>query len=550
LPKPVSGHFPTVSGEKLSSSESCEAMGVRRTAPPLGLITIAAMLPPHWRLRLIDCNVEPLHDADIDAADLVMTGGMLPQQADTFELIRRCRELGRPVIVGGPDVSSSPHLYSAADFRFIGEAEGTIGGFVDDFERGVRSGEYTAPKFQADVSASPKPRYDLLDLKNYLYLSVQFSRGCPFTCEFCDIIELYGRAPQTKAIDQVLTELSALHAMGYRGHVDFVDDNFIGNKKNVKLLLPHLIQWQRDHDYPFEFSTEASLNLADDMALLQMMKEANFFTVFIGIESPDEDTLTATSKKQNTRRSIVESLRRIYGAGMYVTAGFILGFDTESDATGRQLIDFIGESGVPVCMVGLLYALPNTQLTRRLAAQGRLHPGYDVLPEGGDQCTVGLNYDPTRPLRDILLDYRAVLQAIYEPAAYIRRVEHLMEMLDRSERGTNLSEVDVRNRVDPADVMRRILREVPEAKASFWRCIRRCANDNPESLRMMIGLMVLYLHLRPFSRLVIQAIDRRIASLPEGDSMSPPMHRSFAPSLREEPMRFHRSAPVSSDRPT
>ena len=248
---------------------------------------------------------------------------------------------------------------------------------------------------------------------------MQYSRGCPFTCEFCDIIELYGRVPRSKATPQILAELETLYALGYRGHVDFVDDNLIGNKKALKLFLPELKNWQEERNYPFEFSTEASVNLADDDGLLQMMRSANFFGVFVGIESPDPETLVAMKKKQNTRRDLVASIHKIYAAGMFVTAGFILGFDSEKASVSDAVVEFIEDSAIPMCMVGLLYALPNTQLTRRLANEGRLHLGHDVAAvTGGDQCTTGLNFETLRPLRDVLEDYKRVLEQIYEPTAY------------------------------------------------------------------------------------------------------------------------------------
>jgi radical SAM superfamily enzyme YgiQ (UPF0313 family) len=230
------------------------------------------MLPPHWEVRLVDRNTEDLTEADLAWADMVMTGGMLPQQADTLALIELCRRNDRPVVVGGPDATSSPHIYKQADFRVLGEAEGVLSDFVAAWDAGKRDGTFTAPKFQVDVTKSPMPRFDLLNLEYYLYIGVQYSRGCPFTCEFCDIIELYGRLPRTKTTLQILAELDRLYALGYRGHVDFVDDNLIGN------------------DYPFEFSTEASVNLADDDELLHLMRDANFFALFIGIESPDPET--------------------------------------------------------------------------------------------------------------------------------------------------------------------------------------------------------------------------------------------------------------------
>src|SRR3974390_766963 len=256
-------------------TEACELVGARYPAAPLGLITVAALLPKHWDIRLVNRNTESLTDADLDWADLVMIGGMLSQQPDFIYLIDLTHLHGKPVCVGGADASSSPHLYAEADFQVIGEAEQIIEDFIAAWESGARKGVFIAEKFKIDVTLSPMPRYDLINFDHYLFIGVQYSRGCPFTCEFCDIIELYGRLPRTKTTPQILAELDRLYALGYRGHVAFVDDNLIGNKKALKQFLPKLKQWQEEHDYPFELSTEASVNLADDDQLLLMMRDAN-----------------------------------------------------------------------------------------------------------------------------------------------------------------------------------------------------------------------------------------------------------------------------------
>src|ERR1043165_7070582 len=398
---------------------ACEIVGAKYPTAPLGLITIAAMLPQSWKFRFVNRNTETLDESDVAWADLVMTGGMLFQQADSLRLIELAHKHGKPAAVGGPDVSSHPYVYEAADFKILGEAEGVIDDFVRLWEAGERKGTFEAEKFQADVTKTPIPRFDLLKFDQYLYIGVQFSRGCPFTCEFCDIIELYGRAPRTKSHAQILAELEALYRLGYRGHVDFVDDNLIGNKKAIKAFLPVLENWIKEHDFPFEFTTEASLNLADDQELLQMLRRSNFFAIFVGIESPDEATLGAARKKQNTRRSIAESVHKIYQAGMSVTAGFIVGFDTEKGSVAQPMINLIEEANIPIAMVGLLYALPNTQLTRRLAREGRLHVDHDAAPAGkGDQCTAGVNYQTKRPRLDILRDYRKILERVYDPEAF------------------------------------------------------------------------------------------------------------------------------------
>ncbi|MGY8678288.1 B12-binding domain-containing radical SAM protein [Bradyrhizobium sp. UFLA05-153] len=499
-----------------SFGESCKLMGVRRPAAPLGLITVAAMLPENWTVRLVDCNTTALGDDDLDWADVVFTGGMLPQQADALRLIELCRARAKPVVVGGPDPTSSPHVYARADFQVLGEAEGVIDEFIAAWDRGARSGVFTAPKFQADVTTTPVPRFDLLKFDDYLYLGVQYSRGCPFTCEFCDIIELYGRVPRTKTTPQMLNELDVLYQMGYRGHLDFVDDNFIGNKKSLKLFLPELAAWQRAHGYPFEFSTEASVNLADDPELLDLMAAANFFGIFVGIESPDPATLVAMRKKQNTRRNIAESIHRIYGAGMLVTAGFIVGFDSEKVSMADAMIGFIEEAAIPVCMVGLLYALPNTQLTRRLAREGRLHAHHDLASTTeGDQCTGGINFDPVRPLRDILTDYKQVLESIYHPVAYASRVDRLMTMLDRSRQRPELPEGDIRNKVRALETVHRVTSSIPEAHGPLWKTFLSCAKRDTSSARIAVAMIAAYAHLGPFSRRVIEAIDARLAALDE-----------------------------------
>jgi radical SAM superfamily enzyme YgiQ (UPF0313 family) len=414
-------------------------------------------------------------------------------------------------VVGGPDATSSPHIYEKADFRVLGEAEGAISDFLASWEAGERVGTFIAPKFEVDVTKSPMPRFELLNFEHYLYVGVQYSRGCPFNCEFCDIIELFGRVPRAKTTPQILAELDRLHALGYRGHVDFVDDNLIGNKKALRLFLPKLKEWQEEHDYPFEFSTEASVNLADDDALLKMMGEANFFALFIGIESPDPASLLAMRKKQNTRRNLVDSIHKIYRAGMFVTAGFIVGFDSEKTEVGDSMADFIELAAIPVAMVGLLYAIPNTQLTRRLAQEGRLHPNHDVAPiSGGDQCTAGLNFEPLRPLSAVLGDYKRVLERIYEPEAYAARLQRLASLLDRSKARRDLPTGDLHGKVGSLDLLHRIVTTLPEAREPFWRVFLTCARENPRAARIIVSLMALYLHLGPFSRRVIAEIDRRI----------------------------------------
>jgi radical SAM superfamily enzyme YgiQ (UPF0313 family) len=493
-----------------SLAPACEVWGARCPAPPLGLITLAAMLPPAWNVRLINRNAEELTAPDLDWADLVMTGGMLPQQPDTLALIELAHAHSKPVVVGGPDATSSPEAYHAADFLVLGEAEAVIADFTAAWSTGVERGVFEAPKFTVDVTSTPVPRFDLLKFEHYMYIGVQFSRGCPFNCEFCDIIELYGRVPRAKSNAQMLAEINALYVAGYRGHVDFVDDNLIGNKKALKRFLPELHAWQRAHGYPFEFSTEASMNLADDRELLMMLREANFFAIFVGIESPDPDTLVAAQKKQNTRRSLADSVHRIYAAGMYVIAGFIVGFDTERSAVADAMIDCIESTGIPMAMVGLLTALPNTQLTRRLAREGRLLP----FRAGGDQCTSGLNFIPLRPRRDVLADFRAILASIYDPAAYFARVRRLGRALDRAQHPSPIDWKIVRRELRAlARVLWVMNVRRPDLRRHFWATVIDCLRYQPRNFEAVLAMSVMYLHLGAFAQVLVTDLDQQIAEL-------------------------------------
>jgi len=494
---------------------ACEIQGARCPAPPLGLITLAALLPQTWTFRVVDKNAETLSDTDLDWADLVMTGGMLPQQPDTLAMIDRAKAFGKPVCVGGPDPTSSPHVYAEADFMVLGEAEGIIDEFVAAWDAGARSGHFEAEKFRVDVTMSPVPRYDLLTFDYYLFVGLQFSRVCPFNCEFCDIIELYGQVPRAKTNEQMLKELDRLYALGFRGHLDFVDDNLIGNKKALKRFLPALEDWQQRRNYPFRFSTEASINLADDAELLSMLRAANFHAVFIGIESPDTTTLIAMQKKQNTRRSLEESIFKIYSAGLFVFAGFIIGFDTDQDGVAGAMIECIEATSIPVCMVGLLTALPNTQLTRRLEREARLYPGYDATaPECGDQCTAGLNFITIRSRREILHDYKDVLANVYRPEAFFARVLKVGLVLRIPKFGIKPYARDLRILVR---LIWRLATREPKLRAPVWRSIRACVRTNPTALQFVLTMMVLYLHLGPFAAHLIAALERQIAAIDAGE---------------------------------
>lgn len=494
---------------------TCTLVGAKYPAPPLNLITVAAMLPQDWEFRLIDENVEALTDEAIDWADLVMCGGMLPQRPRTLRAIERAQARGKPVLIGGPDTTSSPGVYAHCEFQLIGEAEGTLERFVADWRSGVREGVYEAPKHTVDITTTPVPRYDLLRKGAYIELSLQFSRGCPFLCEFCDIIELFGRKPRTKTTAQVLAELDAIHATGHRGIVDFVDDNLIGNKKAVKAVLPEIIAWQKAKGYPFQFTTEASLNLADDTEFLELMRQAKFMAIFVGIESPDPDVLTAMQKKQNTKRNIAESIHRIYAAGIAVVGGFIVGFDNEKQSVADDLIELVEDAAISVAMIGLLVALPSTQLERRLAREGRLHTIDDTAIEHeflqGDQCTLGLNFDTLRPREEVLGDFRSVVARAYTPDAFFGRMRRMVDLLDMSGPNGKLHRASLLHETRQfLSLMWNVTWKRPDMRAQFWGLLGYTLRRNPGALTPAISLASMYAHLGPFSAYVVETIGARI----------------------------------------
>ncbi len=494
--------------------ETCELVGRKYPTSPLGLITVAAMLPPAWPVKLVDLNVQKLTKAHEQWADLVFIGGMIFQQPDHLRLIRYFNSLGKKVVVGGPDPTSSPHLYDEADCLVLGEAEVTFNQFLNDFQAGKTRHLYSPGDQKADMRKSPLPRFELLNFKNYLHVGIQWNRGCPFLCEFCDIIELFGRVPRGKGVGQVLLELRKLYSLGYRGHVEIVDDNFIGNKKAVKELLPHLAAWQKEKNYPFDFSTEASLNLSDDKPLMSMMRQAGFSWIFTGIETPDEETLKSTHKLQNTHRSIAESVRQINQYGMVVHAGYIVGFDQDIPGSAQALLKSIEDTSIPVSMVGLLYALPNTQLTRRLKKEGRLGASFDVpVDQAACQCTTGLNFTTLRPRMDILKEFHRVISESFSAEKYFGRVRRLALQLNCKGKKLNLP---LSNRLREARAF-----FILPFKMGYQKGLRRlyfsviftCLFRNPRALNKAISLMALYLHFGKFRGEVLARLDNEIGLL-------------------------------------
>ena len=492
--------------------EVCELFGARYPAAPLGLATVAALLPQEWEIRLLDLNVREMDTALIDWADIVMAGGMIPQQRSLLSLIELCHGRGKPITVGGQDPTSQADVYATADFLVLDEGEMTIPKFLADLEAGATHGMYRSEE-KPDVTETPVPRFDLLDLTKYLHVGVQFSRGCPFNCEFCDIIELYGRKPRTKTPQQMLRELECLRRLGYRGHVDFVDDNFIGNKKSVMAFLPELLTWSRERGFPFYFSTEATINLADDPRLLAMMEAVDFRYVFVGIETPDKDLLVRTQKKQNTRHPVVESVHRLYRHGMVVTAGFIVGFDGETRSAKESIVTCAEATGISMAMVGLLTALPNTQLTRRLAREGRLPERYSLQrPEDVDQATSGLNFAPLRPCIEILEDYASIVRRLYSPKSYFDRVLLAAGLLRRQPKQIG----STRGRSKELAALGTVIWRLGFGRGTawyFWRNLLRILGTRPKNFEAAVHLMALFLHFRQQTRFALDGLERRIARL-------------------------------------
>lgn len=489
----------------------CKIVGAKYPASPLGLMTVAALLPQQWEFRLVDANVEPLLDEHFAWADLVCTGGMLPQQKGVLSVIERAHQNDCLAVVGGPDPSSQPDLYQSADFLVHGEGEVTIPMFIDDLGKNYRTGEYKS-EIRADMTKAVVPRFDLIRFRDYIHVGIQYSRGCPFNCEFCDIIELYGRKPRTKTTDQIIKELQALYDLGYRGHVDFVDDNFIGNKSNVKQVLPAIREWSQAHNYPFYFSTESSLNLAEDESLLKMMKNADFRFVFIGIETPENDVLKQTQKMQNMNKGVEQAIKKISYYGMVVNGGFIVGFDNEKDETADKMIRCIEDSGICMAMLGTLYALPNTQLTKRLKREGRLFEDTAMQRDRNndiDQMTSGLNFITVRPRLDILKDYVRILEHIYDPGCYYQRATRTCLLLRQEAK----FKPGIVKMLSNLKAFLKICKKVGFNKTTgwfYWKMLFTVLLKNPKALEQAVTLAAMFIHFNKQSKFIIDHTNRKI----------------------------------------
>ncbi len=399
----------------------------KATYPPLGLLTVAALMPKNWDKKLVDINVEALKDKDINWADLVLISAMSIQSESAKNVISRCKKAKVKTVAGGPLFSAWPENFNDVDFLVLNEAELTLPLFLSDFEAGNPKHIYTCTE-KPDLCSTPKPLWELINIKNYSSMNLQYSRGCPFNCEFCEIIVLYGNKARVKDGSQIVGELQSLYDIGWRGKVFFVDDNFIGNKQKLKTeILPAIISWSEMRGHPFTFHTEASINLADDVELMRMMSKARFDMVFVGIETPNEKSLEECNKYQNKNRDLLESIKVLQTYGLQVQGGFILGFDNDPDTIFDTLIRFIQESGIVVAMVGLLNAPRGTKLYQRLQKEHRI-----TSEMSGNNTDCSINFTPIMKRDELINGYLRVLKTIYSPKCYYERIVRYLKKTGNS----------------------------------------------------------------------------------------------------------------------
>lgn len=455
---------------------------------PLGLLTVAAMLPSPWEKRLVDMNVERLKDSDLEWADLVFISAMSIQRQSARKVIERCRGAGVRIVAGGPLFTSEWDDFPDVDHLVLDEAEVTLAPFLNDLQAG-EAGHLYRSDTKADLTKTPIPLWDVVNLKNYASMNVQYSRGCPFDCEFCNITVLYGRVPRTKSKEQTISELEGLYRAGWRGSVFFVDDNFIGNKVKLKReILPAIIEWMDRKGHPFAFNTEASVNLADDPDLMQLMVRAGFDTVFIGIETTNETSLVECNKFQNRRRDLATSVKTIQQSGLQVQGGFIVGFDNDPASIFERTIKFIQETGIVTAMVGLLNAPRGTKLYERMRSEGRLL--HDI---SGDNLDLSMNFVPRMNKEVLISGYRRLIGTIYSPKPYYDRMKRfLKEYRPHQKKGAAISFSNLK--VFLRSVL--LIGVVGKERLQYWRLFFWSLFTRPRLLPLTITLAIYGFHFR------------------------------------------------------
>ncbi len=472
-------------------------IGTKSSNPPLGLLTVAALLPPEYEPTLVDMNVRPLEESDVARADVVFCSAMIIQKQSFQRVADLCRRLRKPLVAGGPYPTASHEQIQGVTHFVLNEAEVTLPPFLEDFALGKARPVYT-DSTRPDIADTPPPRFDMLDLKAYSAMALQYSRGCPHNCEFCDITELFGRYPRTKTPVQFVNEMDQLYATGYRGAVFIVDDNFIGNRRNVRKLLPEVARWQEERGHPFSFFTEATVSLGNDQDLMDLMVEAGFNMVFLGIETPVNKTLVAVHKNHNVKSDMQACVRRIQSSGLEVSSGFIVGFDDDPPDIFDRQIRFIQDAAIPSAMVGLLTAVPGTDLYRRLEAEHRL----TGASSGNNTFDFRLNFRPRMDTGKLLEGYKRVISEIYRPKRYFERCLAYLKTVQPSPHYSRR----IRGKEIRAFVMSLFVQTFSRYGWHYWRFLIRAFLTRPKLLAESVTMAIKGHHFFKITRSVL-AVD-------------------------------------------
>lgn len=477
-----------------SFSYALEFISKKACYPPLGLITIASLLSHRWEKKLVDMNTSSLLDEDILWADLVFISAMVIQRASARSVINRCKALGTKTVAGGPLFTSEYSEFNDVDHLMLGEGELNLHEFLYDLENETAKHMYTADGW-ADLAQTPIPSWELVDMQQYASMNIQYSRGCPYNCEFCNVTALFGHVPRTKSKEQIIRELDVIYEKGWRGGVFFVDDNFIGNQKKLKQdILPVLIQWMQKRKYPFSFSTEASINLSDDEDLMQLMVKAGFETVFVGIETVSEESLAECSKHQNKNRDMVKCVKKMQHHGLQVQGGFIVGFDSDTPTIFESMIDFIQKSGIVTAMVGLLNAPKGTRLYQRLESEGRISASFT-----GDNTDLSMNFKPIMNEKVLLDGYKSIIDTIYSSKLFFERTLNFLKEYKPAKLGTsgfNINELAALIKANYYIGIR------GSGRKYYWKLFLWSLFKRPRVFPLAISLSVCGYHFRKISNVV------------------------------------------------
>ncbi|MFH0847456.1 MAG: B12-binding domain-containing radical SAM protein [Chloroflexota bacterium] len=475
-----------------SFRHALKVIAKKASFPPLGALTVAAMLPPEWEKKLVDMNVSPLSDKDIKWADYVFISAMIVQRHSAEDVIRRANRLGVKVVAGGPLFTTAYQEFKGVSHYVLGEGEVTIPLFLKDLAEGHAEPVYFSD-VRPDITHTPAPMWSLVKMKKYTSMSMQYSRGCPFDCEFCDIVLLNGHRVRTKTREQIISELENLYNHGWRGGLFVVDDNFIGNKTKLKdEILPAIIEWNKKRKYVFDFSTEASINLADDDELMKLMVEAGFSRVFIGIETPNEDSLVECNKHQNVNRDLSECVKAIQQAGLEVQGGFIVGFDSDPVSIFKRQIDFIQKSGIVTAMVGLLNAPRGTKLYHRLKRENRLIE--DEM--SGDNTDCSINFIPKMRYETLIAGYRQIMETIYSPRELYDRMKTFLKNYQPPKRGVSLMATLKRQHIRGLFGSIWFLGIKEKGRRYYWKLFFETLFKSPRKFPITITLSVYGYHFR------------------------------------------------------